>query len=297
MPSGLVNSPSTFERLMEDIFRDLQWIELLLYMDDIISPCNTISEGLQRLRNIFDKLRDANLKLKPSKCVFFQTETKFLGHIVSEQGVSTDPEKIAAVTDWPIPRSAKETRSFLGLCGYYRRYVPGFAGIARPLHKVCNKGTKFVWTDECQNAFADLKEALTSAPVLAYPVLNLPFSLDTDACDKSVGAILSQKENDQEKVIAYMSKSLNNHEQLYCTTRKELFAVVMALRTFHSYIYGQHTLLRTDNAAVSWLKQLKRPSGQVAKDLKPMERFNRTLQAMLTAFCQMSVDVKRAAMH
>ena len=277
MPFGLVNSPSTFQRLMEDIFRGLQWIELLLYMDDIISPCNNISEGIQRLRNIFDRLREANLKLKPSKCIFFQTSTKFLGHVVSEEGVSTDPEKISAVVEWPIPKSAKQIKSFLGLCSYYRRYVPGFAGIARPLHRICDKGSKFVWTDECDKAFQELKTALTTAPILAYPDPNLPYILDTDSSDKCAGGILSQKQNDQERVIAYMSKSLNKHEELYCTTRKELLAVILSLRTFHSYIYGQHTLLRTDNAAVSWLRQLKRPSGQIARWLQEVEIYDLTV--------------------
>jgi hypothetical protein len=143
MPFGLVNSPSSFERLMEDVLRGLQWKELLLYLDDIISVCSTFEEWLCRLERIFIRLKEANLKLKPTKCYFFQKHVRFLGHIVSEDGISTEPDKINAVKEWPAPKSAKQVRSILGLCSYYRRCVKGFAAIARPLHKICEKNSKF----------------------------------------------------------------------------------------------------------------------------------------------------------
>ena len=274
MPFGLTNSPSTFQRLMEDIFRGLQWVELLLYMDDIISPSQTVQEGLQRLANIFDRLLDSNLKLKPSKCAFFQKQTKVLGHVVSELGLTTDPEKISAVQDWPVPCTSKQVKSFLGLCSYYRRFVEDFAKIARPLHKISDKKAKFVWNEECDQAFEALKKALTSSSVLTYPIQGLSFILDTDASDKSVGTVLSQEQDGHERVIAYMSKAINKHEQLYCTTRKELLAVVYAIRTFHSYLYGQPVLLRTDHSAVSLLRQLKNPTGQVASWIQEIETYD-----------------------
>ena len=278
MPFGLVNSPSTFERLMEDVLRGLQWIELLIYMDDIISPSQTIEQGLGRLRTVFDRLLQANLKLKPSKCLFFQKQTTFLGHVVSETGIATDPAKIEAVKDWPVPRTPKQMKSFLGLCSYYRRFVEGFASIARPLHKICEKSAQFIWSDECQKAFDTLKTALTSSPVLAYPDPGKEYILDTDASQKSVGAVLSQVSNGHERVIAYMSKSMNIHEQSYCTTRKELLAVVCGLRKFHSYLYGQSIRLRTDNAAVSWLRSLKQPTGQVARWIQEVETYTLTVE-------------------
>ena len=278
MPFGLANAPSTFERLAENIFRSLNWVELLLYMDDIISPCQSIDQGLQRLRKIFDRLRDANLKLKPSKCTFFQKQARFLGHIVSESGVSTDPEKLVAINDWPVPRSGKQVKSFLGLCSYYRRYVRNFAAIARPLHMVSDKKAKFTWNESCQQAFEQLKQALTSSDILAYPINGLQFILDTDSSDKSVGAVLAQEQNGCERVIAYMSKAMNKHEQLYLTTRKELLAAVYALRTFHSYLYGQPVLLRTDNSAVSWLRRLKNPTGQVARWIQEIETYDLVVQ-------------------
>ncbi|CAC5426210.1 Transposon Ty3-I Gag-Pol polyprotein [Mytilus coruscus] len=180
MPFGLANSPSTFERLMENVLRGLQWKELSLYMDDIISVSSTFEEGLGRLERIFIRLQNAHLKLKPAKCIFFHKQVRFLGHIVSEEGISTDLEKTKAIDDWPVPKSAKQVRSFLGLCSYYMRFVKRFAAIARPMHKICEKNSRFAWNDECQKAFEQLKNALTSTPVLAYPLQNLPFIPDTD---------------------------------------------------------------------------------------------------------------------
>ena len=245
---------------MENVLRGLQWQECLIYMDDIIVPSTTFSEGLERLERIFIRLSEVNLKLKPSKCTFFQKQIQFLGHIVSENGVATDPQKVSAIIDWPVPTSAKQTRSFIGLCSYYRRFVQGFAQIARPLHKLCEKSANFHWTDECQISFDILKRKLSESPILAYPLPSRDFILDTDASDKAVGAVLSQIQENTERVIAYMSKAMNKHEQQYCVTRKELLAVVVALKNFHSYLYGQKVLLRTDNAAVTWMKNLKTPT-------------------------------------
>jgi len=277
MPFGLVNAPSTFQRLMEDVLRGLQWKESLLYMDDIITPGKTVDECLERLEHVFQRLRAAHLKLKPSKCVFFQKSAKCLGHIVTEDGVKTDPEKVEVVKDWPTPGNVKHTRSFLGLASYYRRYVKGFSDIARPLHKLCEKNRKFVWTKECQDAFDKLKEALTTTPVLAYPVIGSAFIVDTDASNEGVGAVLSQIQDGGERVIAYMSKSMNKHERSYCITRKELLAVITALKHFHIYLYGQEILVRTDNSAVSWIKTLKVPTGQVARWLQELNTYNITV--------------------
>lgn len=277
MPFGAVNSPSTFERLMEDVLRGLQWVECLLYMDDIIVPGSSFEVCITRLEHVFERLLQANLKLKASKCIFFQKRVKFLGHIISEEGISTDPEKIKAVKEWPVLTTVKQVRSFLGLASYYRRFVAGYAKIARPLHRLCEKGTRFVWSPECQTAFETLKEALITSPMLAYPIPNQPFILDTDASQFSVGSIIAQEVDGKEYVIAYMSKALNRAEQSYCVTRKELLAVVVSLKHFHSYLYGQQVLLRTDNAAVSWMRNLKRPTGQTARWLQELGTYDLTI--------------------
>ena len=277
MPFGLVNAPSTFERLMECVLKGLQWTECLVYMDDIISYSHTFDEGLKRLATILVRLKEANLKLKPGKCIFFQKQVKFLGHIVSSDGIQTEPEKISAVKNWPVPRNAKQIRSFLGLCSYYRRFVKNFAEIAKPLHELYEKNTKFLWTPECQKSFESLKDSLTSSPILGFPIPSVQFILDTDASNQSVGAVLSQDQNGTERVVAYMSQAMNRHQKSYCVTRKELLAVVTALRKFHHYLYGQDVLLRTDNAAVSWVRNLKNPTGQMARWLQEIETFNLTV--------------------
>ncbi|XP_045206353.2 uncharacterized protein LOC123558545 [Mercenaria mercenaria] len=196
---------------------------------------------------------------------------------ISEDGISTDDSKTEAVRNWPIPVNAKQVRSFLGLAGYYRKFVKGYAEIARPLHRLCEKKAKFLWTEDCQNSFEDLNEALTTAPVLSYPKPECQFILDTDSSDNSTGAILSQVIDDKEHVIAYMSKKMNKHEQQYCITRKELLAVVRALKQFHHYLYGRDILLRTDNSAVSWMRTLKSPNGQTARWLQELETYNLTV--------------------
>ncbi|MCG8033357.1 MAG: DDE-type integrase/transposase/recombinase, partial [Candidatus Thiodiazotropha taylori] len=274
MPFGLVAAPSEFCRLMGDVFRDLQWVECILYMDDIIVPAKTVEESLLRLEHVFQRLQSANLKLKASKCVFFQKSVKFLGHEVSEQGVHTDKDKIKAIQEWPVPRTAKQTRSFIGLAAYYKRFIASFGEICKPLYQLSEKNRKFVWTNDCQYAFDTLKEKLSTAPILAYPVLGKDFILDTDASQFTVGAILSQEYDGKERVVAYMSKTMNKHELQYCTTRKELLAVVTALKHFHHYLLGQTVKLRTDNSAVSWIRTLKNPSGQVFRWLQYIETYD-----------------------
>lgn len=164
-------------------------------MDDIIVPGPSFAECLKRLEHIFQRLKNANLKLKPSKCNLFQKSVKFLGHVVSDKGVHTDPDKTEAVRIWPVPKTVKEVRSFLGLCSYYRRFVSGFANIARPLHKLCEKNSKFTWNEDCQKAFNSLKNSLMSSPLLAYPLPGKSFILDTDASNLATGAVLSQEQN------------------------------------------------------------------------------------------------------
>ena len=274
MPFGLTNAPATFQRLMESVLRGLQWEECLLYLDDIIVVGSSVEQCLERLRHVFQRLRQANLKLKPSKCAFFRTSVKFLGHIVSKDGVHTDPEKIKAVREWPAPKSVKDVRSFMGLCSYYRRFISRFAERARALHKLTAKGVAFEWTETCQTAFDDLKGALTSAPILAYPLPEGQYLLDTDASGEAVGAVLSQDQDKVEKVIGYYSNAMTRAEQSYCVTRKELLAVVLALRHFHPYIYGRHIILRTDNSAVSWMRSLKAPTGQTARWLETIGTYD-----------------------
>ncbi|GFX60862.1 retrovirus-related Pol polyprotein from transposon 17.6 [Trichonephila clavipes] len=170
MPFGLCNAPATFERLMETVLKGLTFEACLIYLDDVIIGGRTFEEHLQNIRKVLSKLSDANLKLNPSKCKFFQKEVNYLGHIISAEGVRTDPEKVSAVKNWKRPENLRELRSFLGLCTYYRKFVKGFSNIARPLHKLTESKQKFQWTKECEDSFLQLKEALTSSPILIHSV-------------------------------------------------------------------------------------------------------------------------------
>jgi len=246
----------------------------LVYLDDIIVYSSTVEEHLLRLRKLFDRLRIAKLKLKPSKCNLLRAEVNFLGHVVSGEGVSTDPGKIEVVRDWPTPSDVKKVRSFFGLASYYRRFVPTFAEIAAPLHTLTAKNKQFDWTSDCDRAFLRLKYALIFFPILAMPNVADPFLLDTDACDVSIGAVLSQVQNGIERVIAYASRSLSKPERNYCVTRKELLAIVCFTKTFQQYLLGRQFVIRTDHSALQWLRTTPEPIGQQARWCEILEEFD-----------------------
>ena len=199
MPFGLTNAPATFQRLMERVLTGLQWQTCLVYIDDIIIFSKTFDQHIDHLAEVFRRLKSAGLKLKPKKCSIFKTEVTYLGHIVSREGISTDPEKTKAVEKWSTPETASEVRSFLGLCSYYRRFVPDFATIAKPLIRLTEKNVPFVWTSDEEDAWLKLKNLLTSAPVMAYPDSKATFILDTDASQVGIGAVLSQVKNGEER--------------------------------------------------------------------------------------------------
>ncbi|KFD62870.1 hypothetical protein M514_24910 [Trichuris suis] len=216
MPFGLCNAPSTFQRLMEVVLGGLHWVTCLDYLEDIIVYSRTEEEHVQRLREVFKRLRKAGLKLKMEKCHFFKQEVKCLGHIVSADGVRTDPVKTEVVDNWPCPTSTKELRQFLGLASCYRRFVPSFASIAALLHKLMRKWSRWNWTTECEASFWALKAHLTSAPTLSFPDFSRPFILDTDASSTGLGAVLAQevvgKEREPEGQVARWLELLSNYD-------------------------------------------------------------------------------------
>ena len=179
------------------------------------------------------------------------------------------------MTTWPTPTSVRETQQFLGFAGYYRRFVKDFAQVARPLHRLTERPTNFVWTTECQDAFDELRRRLTSAPILAYPDFSRQFVLDTDASDTCIGAVLSQVDGEgQERVVAYGSRLLTKPERQYCVTRRELLAVVTFTKQYRSYLTGQRFLLRTDHGSLTWLRNFKEPEGQLARWLERLEELD-----------------------
>jgi transposase InsO family protein len=276
MPFGLTNAPATFERLMEKVLNGLQWRKCLVYIDDIIVFGKDFLTTLSNLEEVFDRLEKANLSCKPKKCALFRKKVSFLGHVVSAEGISCDPAKIAAVKDWPTPKTVKEVRSFLGLASYYRRFIPNFAHISSSLVDLTKKDERFHWDEEQELSFQLLKDALCSDLVLTYPSDQGFFILDTDASDNAIGAVLSQvdpSDQEKEKVIAYASKTLSPTERRYCTTRKELLAVVTFVKQFRHFLTGRRFLLRTDHASLMWLLKFKNPEGILARWLTTLSEY------------------------
>ena len=193
---------------------------------------------------------------------------------MSEKGITTNPEKTEALNSWPAPTSVTEVRSFVGFCSYYRKFIRNFSLIARPLSILTSKTVKFRWTEECQEAFQELKNKLLSAPIMSFPNETGEFILDTDASDVSIGAVLSQIQDGEEKVIVYGSRTLTEAEKRYCVTRKELLATVFFINYYRHYLIGRHFLVRTDHKPLKWLFNLKDPSGQIARWLETLASFN-----------------------
>ena len=278
MPFGLSGAPSSFCRLMSKALHDLLWVVCLCYLDDIIIYAKTPEELIDRLRQVLDRLREVGLKAKPSKCVLFQRQIQFLGHQVSEFGIEPQTEKIEAIKNWPQPHCLRDVRAFFGLASYYRRFVKNFASIAAPLSRLTKKQVHFEWSEEAQTAFDTLKQALIDATTLAFPHPELPCILDTDASDVAIGAVLSQTIDGVERPIAFYSRVLNPSQRNYCTTRKELLAVIVALQHFRHYLLGGHVILRTDHHSLKWLNTFKRPEGILARWIETFAEFNYTIE-------------------
>ena len=262
MPFGLTNSPATFQRLMEMCLAELQYNDCLVYLDDIIIFSSTLEEHLCRLEKVFSRLRDYKLKLKPSKCHFLQDKIKYLGHIVSQDGVAVDPAKISAVEDWPVPTTLKELQKFLGFAGFYRRFVEGFSKLAAPLTRLLKghsnknkqKSSTFVWTEEQQSSFDCIKRALTSTPVLGFADYTLPFIVHVDASSQGLGAVLYQRQEGKLKVLSYASRGLKASEALYPAYKLEFLALKWAITDkFHDYLYGHHCEVYTDSNPLTYV--------------------------------------------
>lgn len=204
-----------------------------VYIDDILVFSRTVEEHVDHLRQVLARLRNASLKLKPLKCHFLRHSLEHLGHVITQQGLKPDLKQVAAVKEFSVPTSVSQVRQFLGLMSYYRRFVKNFADRAAPLHSLTRKNAPFQWTEECQLAFETLKKKLLSAPVLVYPNFDLSFVLETDASVRGVGAVLSQRQSDNQlHPVAYASHVLSAPEKNYGITELETLAVVWAINTF-----------------------------------------------------------------
>ena len=269
MPFGLCNAPATFQRLMENCLGDLNMQSCLIYHDDIVVYSKTLDEHVERLSLVFDRLIDAGLKLSPAKCSLFQDRLKYLGHIVSAEGISTDPQKIQSVRDWPVPKTLEQLQSFLGFVGYYRRFIKDFSKISRPLYELfkgsgSHKKKKnrraivdtkpFDWQERQQTAFDTLIDSCCNAPVLGYADYSKPFTVHTDASLDGLGAVLYQCQEGKERVIAYASRGLTQSERNYPAHKLEFLALKWAVSDkFHDYLYGAKFTVKTDNNPLTYV--------------------------------------------
>ena len=278
MPFGLCNAPATFERLMEVLLAGLNWKRCLIYIDDLLIFGATYQACLANLQEVLSKLKEANLKVKPKKCFLFQEEVAYLGHIVSRHGVKPNPDNTARVRLWPAPTTVKDVRQFLGLCSYYRRWIPGFATIAAPLHNLTKKEVPFTWCNQCEAAMQQLKDLLCDAPILAYPNRYGTFVLDTDASNFGIGAVLSQNQGKTERPISYASRSLSRTQRAYCTTHRELLAVYKFLKYFRHYLANTKFIIRTDHASLTWLMNFKDPEHMMARWISVIDTYDKVLE-------------------
>jgi hypothetical protein len=226
MSFGLTNAPAYFMYLMNSVFMQQLDKFVVVFIDDILIYAKNLKDHAQHLHVILQRLRDHHLYAKFSKCEFWLDTVKFMGHTISSDGISVDPSKVQEVMDWKPPTSVHQIRSFLGLEGYYRQFIPDFSIIAKPMTELLKKGVKFSWDQKCETAFHTLRDHLTTAPVLAQPDVSKPFDIYCDASGTGLGCVLMQ----DSRVIAYASRALRVHEQNYPTHDLELAAVIHALK-------------------------------------------------------------------
>lgn len=267
MPFGLMGAPSTFQRLMDQVLEDLFEIAAS-YIDDVIVLSDTWEDHLQHLTLVFQKLRAAGLKVKERKCQFAKNQRTYLGHVVGHGKVRPELCKIKAVQEFKQPQTKKEVRAFLGLAGYYRRFIKDFATIAAPLSDLtkASSSNQITWMEKHQKAFLELKSCLTAEPVLRNPDFSLPFILQTDASDVGIGSVLSQvDDNGEEHPIAFASRKLLPRERRYAAIEKECLAVVEGIRTFRVYLDGRHFHVQTDHRSLEYLQKMRDSNGQLSR--------------------------------
>lgn len=275
MPFGCKNSPATFQRTMDHVLRGLKNHICLVYLDDIIIYSVTLVEHINNLKSVFDRLREARFKVQLDKSEFLKKEVSYLGHVVTTEGVKPNPEKLSAIKLYPIPKTPKEVKTFLGMMGYYRKFIKDFAKITKPLTSSLKKGARInVDNKEYKEAFELCKNLLTNEPILQYPDFNKPFVLTTDASNYAIGSVLSQGPIGSDLPIAYASRTLNDHEINYATIDKELLSIVWSVNHFRPYLYGRKFKIITDHKPLQWLFNVKEPSSRLLRWRLKLEEYD-----------------------
>lgn len=266
MPFGLCNAPQTMCRLMDDIIPfDLRNC-VFGYLDDLVIVSEDFESHLEVLVRISSQFKKANLTLNIAKSKFCVTRVNYLGYVIGDGGITTDPEKVSAIQNWPVPRNLKQVRGFLGLAGWYRRFIGNFSSIVFDITEVLSSKRKFIWTPEAQSAFENIKTLLTTAPILANPDFSKKFYVHCDASDVGIGAVLVQHDDEGgERPIAYMSRKLNTAQRNYSVTERECLAAIEAIKKFRCYIEMQEFEVVTDHSSLVWLMRQPNLSGRLAR--------------------------------
>jgi hypothetical protein len=274
-PFGLVNASQTQQRLMDILFHSSE-DKVWAYLDDIVICSSTFDEHISLLNKVIETLKKANLTVNVDKCKFARSSMRYLGYIVDRDGIRTDPDKVAAIINFPRPRNYTELKRFIGLASWYRRFVKDFSIVAAPLHDLTKgkKNKRLFWTTEAEGAFVKLKTLLTSAPVVTCPDYSKPFIIQCDASNNGVGAVLCQKSGNEEQPIAYLSRKLNDREKKFSTSERELLSIVYAIEKFRPYIDGVQFTVVTDHSALQWLHKMKDPHGRLARWAMKLQQFS-----------------------
>jgi len=275
LPFGAVNSPAAFQRWLDIVLNGYTHQFAQAYVDDVALYSATFEDHLRHTRLAFERFRYHGLQLKWEKCCFARESIRYLGHIITREGISPDPAKTEAVEEIEAPRTVRQVRRFLGAAGYYRSYIPNFATIAEPLTELTKAHARFTWGDAEQKAFDTLRTALVSKPVLAFPDQDKPYTLTTDASNVGIAAVLSQPdEHGNLRPVAYASKKLTDAERNYHSTEKEALAIVWALRAFRTYLLGAELTVETDCQAAVYIFNSKEPTGRIARWLVEVAEFS-----------------------
>ncbi|XP_047039644.1 uncharacterized protein LOC124644376 [Helicoverpa zea] len=276
MPFGLKNAPSTFQRLIDRLrsCSSLANVTILAYLDDLLIISEGFQQHLEDLRSVFSRLREFKLRVNRDKCVFARGSVQYLGHVITQQGISPDPDKVKAVLDMHEPNNLKHLRTFLQTCSWFRKFIPNFSAVAEPLTRLTRKSQTWTWGTTQSSAFHDLKRLLTSAPVLVQADFNRPFILRTDASNYALGAVLLQGEDKEERPIEYASRLLTAAERNYSTTEREALAVVWAVERFRCYLDGHPVIIGSDHQPLRWLMMLKSPTGRLVRWALKLQSFD-----------------------
>lgn len=252
LPQGCKISPPAFCRMMHSVFGDLPFA--CVYLDDLLVCSRNEAEHEEHLRIVFDRMKKNSLYASLEKTYLFRNKIDYLGYSLCPEGVTTDPKKIAAIKEWPTPKSRKHVQSLLGAFGYYRRFVSNYSQIATPLTRLTSKDVEFRWTTDCETAFKNLKDALCSAPVLRPYDPDLPTFVVTDASNFAVGAVLEQEHPDGRHPVEFVSQKLITSQQKYPVHAKELYAIVVALQRWRHYLHGKYFIIETDHHPLKYIK-------------------------------------------